>query len=241
MSLEYLKTRASYIAFKLFFNELIEAEVIGLGTGSTVKPFIDLLIKEGVLSGKEIYVSSSDTLLYLRARGLNALMPDPMSGRVNREIDIYVDGFDEASRNLVLIKGRGGAFHLEKVLAKNSEVRIYIADYTKWNDSNYLYLKPIPVEVVKERVLDIYSALESMGLKPRIRVGSGRDGPVITDGGNYIIDIYPNIVRDPAGLEAQLMSIGGVIDTGIFLPELVDHVVIAGPREWEVKLFTAIK
>jgi len=231
---DFLKEKAGFIAYKLFYRNLIEADAVGLGTGSTVKFFIELLIKDNVLRGKDIYVSSIDTLLYLRSKGLESHTPEELS----KTIDIYVDGFDEASLKMDLVKGRGGAFHWEKILAKNSKLRIYIADYTKWSNSIYLHFKPIPVEVAREKLLKVYEIFKNMGLNPRIRSGAGRDGPVITDSGNYIIDLYPGMVENPVEFEKVVMSVEGVIDTGIFPSNLVDYIVLTGPNEWEVRVFS---
>jgi len=212
----------------------LEADTIGLGTGSTTKFFIEFLIRDRVLHDKDIYVSSIDTLLYLRSKGLEPRTPEEL----RKSVDIYVDGFDEASLKMDLVKGRGGAFHWEKILAKNAELRVYIADYTKWSNSVYLHFKPIPVEVAREKLLKVYEIFKYMGLNPRIRLGTGRDGPVITDSGNYIIDLYPNIIENPVEFEKMVVSVEGVIDTGIFPSNLVDYIVLVGPNEWEVRIFS---
>jgi len=116
-------------------------KLVGLGTGSTVKKFIDVCLD--YLKNKYIIASSQDTLLYSKIKGLTAL--DPLM--VNH-IDVYIDGADEVSINLDLVKGRGGALLREKTLAYLSSKRIYVVDYTKYTGRSYLYSKSIPVEIV---------------------------------------------------------------------------------------------
>lgn len=230
----YLKKLVSEFAFRFFYNEILNSKVIGLGTGSTVRYLINLLIENNIINNKVVVVSSSDTRLILEKYGINSYTPIDFSG----EVDLYIDGFDEASYNLDLVKGRGGAFNWEKLIAEKARIRIYIADYTKWNNKPYLYLKPVPVEVCKEKIMKVYNILDKMGLKPIIRMSRSRDGPVITDSNNYIIDIKPGIIYYPEKLDKMLHAIEGVVSTGIFPSKLVDYVIIAGPSENIIKIYS---
>lgn len=233
LNTEILKKAVSDATYTFFQEEIRRARIIGLGTGSTVKFLIKKLIEENILQSKQVFVSSLDIKLFIERYGVKPYLPFELNTRLN----IYIDGFDEASYNLDLVKGRGGAFYWEKILAKKARLRIYIADYTKWNNKPYLYLKPIPIEVSRNKLVEVYGILNDMSLKPVIRMGRSRDGPVITDSGNHIIDIKPGIVYHPEKLENEILKIDGVIDTGIFTSKLVDYVIIAGPNEHYIKIY----
>jgi len=223
--LEYYKKRLGELTLRLFQDVFLKAKTIGLGTGSTVKHVVDYMVVKHVLNGKILYVSSYDTKHLLLKYGYRSLTP---RDGLPEEIDVYIDGFDEVSLKLDMVKGRGGALFWEKQLASRSKIRIYVGDYTKFNNKPYLYLKPIPVEVRVDKVMDVYSVFEKHGFKPRIRTGTGKDGPIITDPGNFIIDIKPGVIRDPRGFNEFIKNIEGVLDTGVFTSDLVDYVLLTG-------------
>ncbi len=227
--MEYLKKVCGLMVFQLFQPLLERASTIGLGTGSTIKYFIDQLIKHGLYRGKELFVSSVD--------GVEALL----APHVVDSIDVYIDGFDEVSTNLDLVKGRGGAFYWEKILASRSRTRIYVADYSKWTGRPYLYLKPVPVEVEIGRWRNVFRVLDEWKLKPRLRLGKARDGPIVTDSGNYIIDLYPRIIEEPIEFDNRLHSVEGVIETGVFPNSLVDYVLVVGPTSSCIRLYRRVR
>jgi len=203
------------------------ASIVGVGTGSTVK----LLVEEcrDFFKGKVLVPSSMDTLLFLASSGLTNIR-EPY---VVKSIDLYVDGADEVSSKLDLVKGRGGAFLREKSLAIRSRVRIYVVDYTKYTGVDYLHAKPIPIEVVPFSLSYVVSKLEELGYgKPSIRTGTGKDGPVISDNGNFIVDyVLERPVYNARSLHDSIKSIHGVVETGIFpSDQLVDYVII-GERD----------
>ncbi len=208
---------------------LYDAEIIGVGTGSTVEKLIAKIDEErDVFSSKFFIASSYDTLAKLQSLGLNVVS----TGFLTKKPDVYVDGADEATRNLVLIKGRGGALLREKILAYFSKKRIYIIDYTKL--VNVLgEKKPLPVEVVPYALGWVIKELERRGLNPKVRMcGKGKDGPVITDSGNAIIDLYVKILN-PESLEKELKKIPGVVETGLFI-NLADMVIVGYPDRVDV-------
>ncbi len=236
--MDVLKKIVSFYAFKLFRNKLECSKTIGLGTGSTVKYFVDLFINEKLYRDRDIVVSSTDTLYYLLKKGVEAYTPN--SYGFDEKIDFYIDGFDEVSRNLDMVKGRGGAFHWEKILARNAVLRVYIGDYTKYNERRYLYLKPIPIEVSKNSFFETWYQLVEEGYRPRIRMGKAKDGPVITDSGNYVIDLYIYKIVSIDDFERKLYSIKGVIDTGLFSSKLVDYVLISD-RDGSIRIYSKPK
>lgn len=217
-------------ACKILRSEYAGARFIGLGTGSTVKVFIDLC--RDYLRDKHIYVSSVDTSIHLYSRlGLRSLDIHTLD-----YLDVYVDGADEVSSRLDLVKGRGGALFREKLLALSATSRIYIVDYSKYTGVEYLYAKPIPVEVVPVAVNYVVKYLAKLGFEPQIRTGTGKDGPVISDNGNYIVDLKPlKPVINAKDTHERLKLVHGVVETGIFPGEdLVDVVVVGYPDHAEV-------
>jgi len=206
-------------------TSISELKVIGIGTGSTVKKFIETCLH--FLKKHKAVASSPDTVIFAKKHGIHVL--DPLTVE---ELDAYVDGADEVSSKLDMVKGRGGALLREKTLAYMSRNRIYIVDYTKYTGKEYLYAKPIPVEIAPMTLNYVLRAIERMGLfEPIIRTGGGKDGPVITDNGNYIIDLKPlKPLLNPRVVHYDLKSLHGVIETGLFpSEELVDTVIVGYP------------
>ncbi len=193
---------------------------IGVGTGSTVGYFI----KRGVgllRSASGVVASSMDTLLALRGEGL---IPADVRGAVY-PLDLYVDGADEVDSEGNLIKGRGAALLGEKILAYGSRTFIVVVDESKLV-SMLGEKKPVPLEVVRDAVSLVVDTLQSLGLRAEPRRGTGKDGPVVSDWGGVIVDVYPGEpIRDPWEFERLLKSIPGVVETGLFLG-LADYVVV---------------
>ncbi|MEM1628562.1 MAG: ribose 5-phosphate isomerase A [Desulfurococcaceae archaeon] len=223
--IEMSKRKACENACELLARRYANARVVGMGTGSTVKIFIDICT--WFLKDKVVVASSPDTALYLVNHGLNTV--DPIS--IDR-IDIYIDSADEVNSNLDMVKGRGGAFLREKTLAYMSGTRIYIIDHTKYTGVDYLYLKPIPIEIVPVTLNHVLKSIKNLDLfEPVLRVSSGKDGPVLSDNGNYIVDLKPlKPLKDPENIHKTLKLIHGVVETGIFpSKQLVDIVIVGYP------------
>jgi len=224
-----LVEKAKEMAASKALNYLYDAEIIGVGTGSTIKKLIAKIgLERDVFSAKIFVPSSYDTLIKLQSLGLKVVSTEFLI----KKPDVYVDGADEVTRNLVLIKGRGGALLREKILAYFSKKRIYIVDYTKLV-SVLGEKKPLPVEVVPYALGWVLSELRKKKLNPRIRMcRNGKDGPVITDSGNTIIDLYVKI-QDPESLERELKGIPGIVETGLFI-NLADMVIVGYPNKVDV-------
>lgn len=222
--IELCKLRASEEACRMI-SEISGLDVVGLGTGSTVRKFIEICSL--YLKKFRVVASSPDTIIFAKKLGvytLDLLTVD--------EVDLYVDGADEVSTKLDMVKGRGGALLREKTLAYASRNRFYIVDHTKFTGLDYLYARPIPIEVVPIALNHVIRSIKKMGLfEPLIRTGGGKDGPVITDNGNYIIDLKPlKPIKNPGETHYKLKSIHGVVETGLFpADELVDVVIIGYP------------
>ena len=212
MSHDELKKQAAEAALDYIETDMI----VGVGTGSTVNYFIDALAR---IKGKiDATVSSSEaSTRKLKAHGipvldLNAAGPLP----------IYVDGADEANRQLQLIKGGGGALTREKVIAAASEQFICIADQSKLVD--VLGAFPLPIEVIPMARSYVGRELLSRGGQPVLREN------FTTDNGNLILDVYNLSILEPAKLEAELNNIAGVVTVGLFAHRPADLLLLGGPQ-----------
>jgi ribose 5-phosphate isomerase A len=192
-------------------------EVLGVGSGSTVALFIKFLA-EGGFSGLAV-PTSFDTTLLLRKYNIRVL--DLVSVH---EVDMSVDGADEvALETRTLIKG-GGAAHLrEKVIAEISRERIYIVDSSKVVDKPCKRGVPVPLEVVPYALPSVTKALNEMGVGWELRSAKGKLGPLVTDNGNFIMDLECNGAYKN---KDKIASLNGVAAIGIFDSHLVDTILV---------------
>ncbi len=199
---------------------LPEEGVIGLGSGSTAKLFIDgvgRLVKQGrKLRG----VPTSDGSR-AQARELGIELCDDEGPW---DIALCIDGADEVSASLDLIKGGGGAHTREKIVNFASQKNIIIVDDTKLSE-RLGRRWPVPVEVLAFAHRSTVRALERFG-KPTLRLKDG--APWMTDAGNFIYDVHAGEIDDPAALDAELHRVPGVVETGLFV-QRADLVLVAGP------------
>lgn len=188
--------------------------VIGVGTGSTVDYFIDALAKiKGRIDGA---VSSSNaTTVKLKARGIRLLDLNEVS-----EIPVYIDGADEVNEHLQMIKGGGTALTGEKIVASVASQFICIVDERKRVE---LLGKafPVPVEVIPKARSAIGRALVKLGANPVYRQG------VVTDYGNWILDVDNLSLIDPIAMECQLDAMPGVVCSGVFARRPADILLSA--------------
>ncbi|MBT7672002.1 MAG: ribose-5-phosphate isomerase RpiA [Proteobacteria bacterium] len=187
-------------------------EILGVGTGSTTNFFIDALATvkgkvDGVVSSSE---ASSERL---RAIGLPVL-------DLNRtgDLSLYVDGADEATKHLHLIKGGGGALTREKIVASASRCFVCIADQSKLSD--HLGSFPLPIEVIPMAQSLVARKIIAMGGQPELRAG------FTTDNGNLILDVKNLDLTDPSSMEAKLNLLPGVVDNGLFAVRRADVLLV---------------
>ena len=187
-------------------------EILGVGTGSTTNFFIDALVRvkgkiDGVVSSSE---ASSERL---RAIGLPVL-------DLNRtgDLSLYVDGADEATKHLHLIKGGGGALTREKIVASASRRFVCITDQSKLSD--HLGSFPLPIEVIPMAQSLVARKIIAMGGQPELRAG------FTTDNGNLILDVKNLDLTDPSSMEAKLNLLAGVVDNGLFAVRRADVLLV---------------
>ena len=204
------KLNVAKAAVKHIHNDCL----LGMGTGSTVNFLIDLLPE---IKNKISAVASSsvqtENLLKINGFEVQALNQLGM-------LDLYIDGADEATKNLHLIKGGGGALTREKILAENSKKFICIADETKL--VKRLGVFPLPIEVIPMARSFVSREIIKYHGKPVYREN------FVTDNGNEIIDIHNLDIVDPIQLENELNQIPGVVTVGIFARRKADVLLIAG-------------
>jgi len=204
------KLNVAKAAVKHIHNDCL----LGMGTGSTVNFLIDLLPE---IKNKISAVASSsvqtENLLKMNGFEVQALNQLGM-------LDLYIDGADEATKNLHLIKGGGGALTREKILAENSKKFICIADETKL--VKRLGVFPLPIEVIPMARSFVSREIIKYHGKPVYREN------FVTDNGNEIIDIHNLDIIDPIQLENDLNQIPGVVTVGIFARRKADVLLIAG-------------
>jgi ribose 5-phosphate isomerase A len=194
---------------------LADGTVIGVGTGSTVNHFIAALATwRGRIAGA---VSSSDaTTLLLKKARIDVLDLNSVGG-----LELYVDGADEATRHLQLIKGGGAALTREKVVAAASRRFVCIVDDSKLVD--VLGRFPLPVEVIPMARSFVARQLVKLGGQPVWREG------VVTDNGNVILDVHDLEILDPPSLESEINQLPGVVTVGLFARRPADVLLVGGP------------
>ncbi len=190
--------------------------IIGVGTGSTANHFIDALATirhriEGTVA------SSQATAERLKKHGIPVFDLNQV-----QEINVYVDGADEANHHLHLIKGGGGALTREKIVAAVSQRFICIADDTKL--VKMLGKFPLPVEVIPMARSYVAREIVKLGGRPLWREG------FVTDNGNIILDIHDLEIQQPVKLETELNQIVGVVTNGLFACRPAD-VLLLGSEE----------
>ncbi|MES9844387.1 MAG: ribose-5-phosphate isomerase RpiA [Candidatus Sedimenticola sp. PURPLELP] len=196
--------------------DYVDGGIIGVGTGSTVNHFIDALATvkhkiEGGVSSSEV---STDRM---KSHGIPVIDLNAAG-----ELDIYVDGADESTKHLHLIKGGGGALTREKIVAGASKKFVCIADGSKLVD--VLGEFPLPVEVIPMARSHVARQLVKMGGTPVWRED------FITDNGNIILDVHNLRIMEPVKMEQDINNIAGVVTTGIFAIRPAD-VLILGTEE----------
>jgi ribose 5-phosphate isomerase A len=199
---------------------------LGLGTGSTARPFVDLLGAR-VRAGLDVIAvpTSEVTRAQAEACGIKLTTLDETPA-----LDLTVDGADEIGHDLTLIKGGGGALLREKIVAAASARMVVIADASKW--VAVLGKFPLPIEVVPfglgatERA--VQAAIAATGNAGALTLRKTQGGlAFVTDDGHFILDAALGKIADPRSLSAALAAIPGVVEHGLFIG-LAQTAIIAG-------------
>ncbi|RUM33228.1 MAG: ribose 5-phosphate isomerase A [Archaeoglobus sp.] len=209
-------------------SEIVEdGMVIGIGSGTTVELFIKELSKR--ISHEELELfgvpTSYQSMLLAIEAGIHLLDLLECS-----ELDICIDGADEVDLKLNAIKGGGGALTREKIVAYASREVVFVVEERKVTK---ILKYPVPIEVLPFSTGYVLKTLSKVmrdygsSSKPRLRHGTGKLGPVITDNGNFIVDCDFGDIENPKKLEKELSLIPGVVECGIFAG-VADRIIVGG-------------
>ena len=208
MSQDDLKAQVARAALK----HVVEDAVVGVGSGSTVNHFIDALASiKGRIEGA--VAASEASAERLKRHGIRVFDLNSVD-----ELPVYVDGADEVTEHLYMIKGGGGALTREKIVAAVAQRFVCICDASKLVP--VLGRFPLPVEVIPLARSHVGRELRKLGCHPELR------GNYRTDNGNLILDCHGFTILDPPRLEAELNQIAGVVTNGIFARRPADLLLL---------------
>ncbi len=183
-------------------KHVVEDAVIGVGTGSTANFFIDGLAKmKNRIAGA--VASSERSAVRLKGHGIRVLDLNSVN-----ELPVYIDGADEITEHLAMIKGGGGALTREKIVAAVAKKFVCIADESKLVP--VLGKFPLPVEVIPMARAYVARQMVKLGGQPKLREGFA------TDNGNIVLDVWGLSILNPVELETAVNNITGVVTNGLF-------------------------
>ena len=201
--------------------DYVQGGIIGVGTGSTARLFIEALagVKDRI-SGA--VASSEDTRRRLEGHGIRLFDLNEIDS-----MPVYIDGADEINAEMHMIKGGGGALTREKIVSAVAEKFVCIADGSKYVE--VLGRFPLPVEVIPMATAQISREIVRLGGRPILREG------YVTDNGNRIIDVHGLQILDPVDLETRLNQLAGVVTSGLFARKPAD-VCLLGTEQGVITL-----
>jgi len=201
-SQDALKTLVGQAALKY----VVPGELVGVGTGSTVNKFIDALgtIKDRIAGAVSSSVASTERL---RALGIAVFDANEVSS-----LSVYIDGADEIDGHGFMVKGGGAALTREKIVAALSKQFVCIADESKL--VQHLGKFPLPVEVIPMAAKRVIAQFAAMGATVTERLKDGQ--PLVTDNGQWILDVTGLTITEPLAFEAQVSQWPGVVTVGVF-------------------------
>ena len=207
--------------------------VCGIGTGSTVVFLIEELgrrVKEEKLNLVGVPTSFQSRIL-CQYQGIPILDPGDCT-----ELDLAIDGADEVDPSLDVIKGGGAAQTREKIVAAMARQFIVIVDESKLVSqlgSNF----PVPIEVIPAALKYVSTIITALGGEPQLRMGVKKDGPVITDNGQFVIDARFRPDVNLQAVDLQLHGTPGVVETGLFF-NLATKVLVGSAAQMTVQTLT---
>ena len=181
---------------------VVECRLVGVGTGSTARCFIEALasIKHRITGA---VASSEDTRRRLEGHGIKVFDLNEIT-----DLPVYIDGADEINAEMHMIKGGGGALTREKIVSAVAEKFVCIVDGSKYVE--VLGKFPLPIEIIPMARAQVTRELTQLGGHPVLREG------FVTDNGNLILDVHGLQILDPVDLESRLNHITGIVTNGLF-------------------------
>jgi ribose 5-phosphate isomerase A len=214
------RTQAKRAAGRSAARAVEDGSVVGLGTGSTAAEAIDRL-GERVDSGLDIrgVPTSYQSRRLAREAGI------PLTTLTDTVPDIAIDGADQAA-GCDLVKGGGAAHAREKIVDAAADRLLVVVDPTKLTDR---LDHPVPVEVLPDARVPVETAVEELGGEPTLRSAAQKDGPVVTDNGNLVLDCAFGPLDSPGALATDLDGVPGVVAHGLFVG-LADELHVGSPE-----------
>jgi ribose 5-phosphate isomerase A len=202
MTQDELKTLVGQAALQY----VVPGEIVGVGTGSTVNKFIDALatIKHTIKGAVSSSVASTERL---KALGIPVFDSNEVES-----LSVYIDGADEIDAQGYMVKGGGAALTREKIVAAQSRQFVCIADESKL--VQVLGAFPLPVEVIPMAASRVMRQFAALGGQAALRLKDGQ--PLVTDNGQYIVDVKGLQIADPLAFESQVNNWPGVVTVGVF-------------------------
>lgn len=201
------------LAAKAALDYVLPGSVVGVGTGSTVNEFIDLM--PSISDRIDRLVSSSNQ----SSERMESLGFEISTLNSTGDVDVYIDGADEATKHMHLIKGGGGALTREKIVAGASRKFVCIIDDSK--QVGMLGGFPLPIEVIPMAQSFVARKMVKMRGQPIWREG------FVTDNGNHILDVHNLQIPNPLEMESRINQIPGVVTVGIFAHRPADVLIVA--------------
>jgi ribose 5-phosphate isomerase A len=215
VSRELIEKGKKAAAIKAVEENVKENMILGIGSGSTVVYAVERIgemNKEKDMNLKCIPTSFQSYQLIVK-NGLSLASLDQYP-----DIDLDIDGADEIDNDLNLIKGGGGCLVQEKIVASNSKKLVIIADFRKTSQIlGENWKQGVPIEVLSIAYVPLMKRFEKMGGEPVLRMATAKAGPLVTDNGNFIIDVDFGKIENPNVLNEQILRMPGVVDTGLFI------------------------
>jgi len=216
---EGAKKRAALEAVK----HVQEGFIIGLGSGTTVAHAVQEIGEKVRQEGLRVLgVPTSYQVLRLAVScGISLTTLDE-----HPQLDLTIDGADQVDGKLNLIKGMGGALMREKIVASATKQLVIVVDETKLVEKLGMN-HPVPIEVLPFALSVVMTKVRELGGKPVLREGKNKVGPVVTDNGNFILDVGFGVIDEPWELDVGLRLAPGVLETGLFVG-MTDVVYVGG-------------
>ncbi len=219
MTQDEMKQAVAQAACAYVADKLPAGAVLGVGTGSTANFFIDAVATlKDRLAGA--VASSEATKKRLESHGIRVMELNDVVAQ-GLSMPIYVDGADEITRGMAMIKGGGAALTREKIVAAVAGEFVCVCDESKLVER--LGKFPLPVEVIPMASAQVAQALKALGGEPTLRANC------VTDNGNVIIDVRGLSIADPVALESEINHITGVVTNGLFARRGADLLLLATP------------
>ena len=221
---EEAKKRAALEAVK----HLKDGFTLGLGSGSTAAYAIREVGRK--IQQEDLRILGIPTSYQALLLAVDCGIPITTLNE-HPKLDLTIDGADQIDEALNLIKGMGGALTREKIVASASKQLVIVADETKLVEklgTNH----PVPVETIPFALPTVMSKVREVGGRPVLREGKGKVGPVVTDNGNFILDVDFGPIDAPKELNSRLKLIPGIVETGLFI-DMADTIYVGKPASVE--------